>query len=199
MSTASTHDVTRLLLAWNGNDPAAAERLFPLIYEHLRALAREYMRRERGGHTLQSTALVHEAFLRLTDGQSVDWQSRGHFYTLAARAMRRILVDHARARQAKRRGGVQQRVPLAEAEGAEPVKDGPVETDFVALDAALGRLAETYPRASQVVEMRFFAGMEVRHVAEALQVTDRTVMRDWQFAKLWLHRELERVSDEFDF
>ncbi len=193
MSTASTHDVTRLLLAWNEGDPAAAERLMPLIYEHLRGLAREYMRRERGGHTLQATALVHEAYVRLVDGKTVSWHGRAHFYSLAARAMRRILVDHSRARQAQRRGGQQQRIPLEEAVGmAQPMERGG-ETDFVALDAALDRLSQAYARPGQVVELRFFGGMEIGDIAEALQVTERTVSRDWQFAKLWLHRELGKT------
>lgn len=196
-TAASTHDVTRLLHAWSLGDPAAADRLMPLIYAHLRGLAREYLRRERSGHTLQPTALVHEAYLRLAEGATVDYRGRAHFYRLAARAMRRILVDHARARQAQRRGGAAQgeRVPLTEGEiVASPWPEGEAGDgggmDFVALDGALGRLAENYPRQGQVVELRFFGGMETRDIAEVLQVTDRTVKRDWQFAKRWLHREL---------
>ncbi len=195
MSTASTHDVTRLLLAWNEGDPSAAEHLMPLIYEHLRHLAREYMRQERGGHTLGSTALVHEAYLRLVDARAVSWQGRAHFFSLAARAMRRILVDHARHRQTLRRGGQQQRVPLEEAEmvkAAAPDERGP---DLVALDAALGRFAQVHARPSQVVELRFFGGMEISDIAEVLQVNARTVDRDWQFAKAWLHRELGDRDD----
>lgn len=190
MSTASTHDVTRLLLAWNEGDPAAAEHLMPLVYEHLRGLAREYMRRERGGHTLGSTALVHEAYLRLVDVRAVSWQGRAHFFSLAARAMRRILVDHARHRQTLRRGGPQQRVPLEEAEAARAAEPETNEVDLVALDAALGRFAQAHARPSQVVELRFFGGMEIRDIAEVLQVNARTVDRDWQFARAWLHREL---------
>ncbi len=190
MSTASTHDVTRLLLAWNEGDPAAAERLMPLIYEHLRGLAREYMRRERGGHTLGSTALVHEAYLRLVNVKTVSWQGRAHFYSLAARAMRRILVDHARHRQTLRRGGQQQRVPFEEAEAVAPLAEDTRENDLVALDAALERLTHVYPRPGQVVELRFFGGMEMRDIADVLQVNTRTVDRDWQFARAWLHRAL---------
>ena len=199
MSTASTHDVTRLLVAWNEGDPVAAERLMPLVYEHLRGLAREYMRRERGGDTLQSTALVHEAYLRLVDAKTVSWQGRAHFYSLAARAMRRILVDHARARQAQRRGGQQQRIPLEEAlEMSQPT--GRVhETDFVAVDAALERLTQAYARPGQVVELRFFGGLGIRDIAEVLQVNERTVMRDWQLAKLWLHRELGKTLGDDEF
>ena len=195
MSTASTHDVTRLLLAWNEGDPAAAELLMPVVYEHLRTLAREYMRRERGGHTLEATALVHEAYLRLVDGQTVSWRGRAHFYSLAARAMRRILVDHARARQAQRRGGEQQgRLDLEEAEaaGALPAagEAGANAEDLVALDEALARLAQVHARPSQVVELRFFGGLETGAVAEVLGINARTVDRDWQFARAWLHREL---------
>ncbi len=190
MSTASTHDVTRLLLSWNEGDPAAAERLMPLIYEHLRELAREYMRRERGGHTLGSTALVHEAYLRLVNGKAVSWQGRAHFYSLAARAMRRILVDHARARQTLRRGGQQQRVPLEEAEAVTAPTADMHEDDLLALDTALDQLIVDHPRSGKVVELRFFGGMEMRDIAEVLQVNIRTVDRDWQFAKAWLHRAL---------
>ena len=196
MSTASTHDVTRLLLAWNEGDPAAAERLMPVVYEHLRGLAREYMRRERGGHTLGSTALVHEAYLRLVNVRAVSWQGRAHFYSLAARAMRRILVDHARQRQTLRRGGGQQRVSLETAEEALPAAgsgaggESREQEDLVALDEALERLARVHPRPGQVVELRFFGGMEMGDIAEVLQVTARTVGRDWQFARAWLHREL---------
>ena len=166
-------------------------------YDPLRRIAREYMERERRGHTLEPTALVHEAYLRLVGGAPVDWQGRAHFYSLAARTMRRVLVDHARARQRERRGGVQQRVPLEE---AEPVlltpEDSPV--DLVALDDALGRLAEAHPRPCQVVEYRFFGGMEGRAIAEVLQVSERTVKREWQFAKMWLHRELGRLVTEHE-
>ena len=199
MSTASTHDVTRLLLAWNEGDPAAAERLMPVVYEHLRGLAREYLRHERAGHTLQSTALVHEAYLRMVDGKTVSWQGRAHFYSLAARAMRRILVDHARTRQAQRRGGQQRRIPLEEAMEVVQPAEQVSEKDFVALDAALDRLAQAYARPGQVVELRFFGGMEIRDIAEVLQVTERTVMRDWQFAKLWLHRELGKTLADHEF
>lgn len=193
MSTASTHDVTRLLLAWNEGDPAAAERLMPVVYEHLRGLAREYMRRERDGHTLQSTALVHEAYLRLVDAKNVSWQGRAHFYSLAARAMRRILVDHARSREALRRGGRQQRVPLDEVEGMTPPAADSQEDDLIALDAALARFTQVHPRSAQVVELRFFGGMEMRDIAQVLQVNASTVDRDWSFARVWLRRELSHA------
>ena len=194
MSEDPTHDVTRLLQAWGDGDPDAPARLLPLIYDPLRRIAREYMGRERRGHTLEPTALVHEAYLRLVGGTPVDWQGRAHFYSLAARAMRRVLVDHARARQRERRGGVQRRVSLEEAEPVLLVEEtGPV--DLIALDDALARFAQAYPRPCQVVEYRFFGGMEGRAIAEVLQVSERTVKREWQFAKLWLHRELGRAAD----
>ncbi len=194
MSTASTHDVTRLLQAWSSGAAQASEQLLPLIYDQLRRIAREYMRRERPGHTLQPTALVHEAYLRLTRGEPIEWQGRAHFYNLAARAMRRILVNHARDRQRLKRQGVQVVVSLGDvAEVPQPAEEGGV--DMIALDAALNRLTETYPRQSQVVELRFFADMESRDIAEVLQVSEKTVLRDWQFAKLWLHRELVQADE----
>lgn len=193
MSADHTHDVTRLLHAWGQGDPDAAARLLPLIYDPLRHIAREYMQRERRDHTLEPTALVHEAYLRLTGGAPIDWQGRAHFYSLAARAMRRILVDHARTRQRERRGGAQQRVPLEEAEPLVRTDDG--EVPLVALDDALKRFAEAHPRPSQVVELRFFGGMDGQAIAEVLQVSERTVKREWQFAKLWLHRELGHGSE----
>lgn len=189
METATNHDVTRLLQAWGAGDANAADELLPLIYGHLRGLAREYLRRERGSHTLQPTALVHEAYLRLAGGASVQYQGRAHFYSLAARAMRRILVDHARARRAQRRGGAQEHVSLEEVDAAGWPGEGE-GADFAALDDALQRLTHDHPRPGRVVELRFFGGMETGDIAEVLEVAERTVKRDWQFAKLWLHREL---------
>ncbi len=194
MSDDFTHDVTRLLQAWGQGQPDAPARLLPLIYEPLRGIAHEYMRRERRDHTLEPTALVHEAYLRLTGGAPIDWQGRAHFYGLAARAMRRILVDHARARRSERRGGEQQRIPLEAAELT--IRTGEdEEVDLLALDDALERFAEAHPRPSQVVELRFFGGMEGQAIAEVLQVSERTVKREWQFAKMWLHRALAATSD----
>lgn len=190
MSTASTHDVTRLLQAWGEGAPQASEELLPLIYDHLRRIARDYMRRERADHTLQPTALVHEAYLRLAGGEAIPWQGRAHFYNLASRAMRRILVNHAIARQRVKRGGPQQRISLTQAEGLLPVDKAAEEVDIIALDAALGSLTEDFPRQSRVVEMRFFGGMDTPDIAEILQVSEKTVLRDWQFARLWLRRRL---------
>ena len=186
MSTSSTHDVTRLLLAWRDGDTVAASRLMPLVYDELRRLARDYLRHERGGHTLQPTALVHEAYLRLVDDQAVQWQGRAHFFGVAARAMRRILVDHARAHRAAKRGGGVEKIPL---ENAGDLLAAP-EVDLVELDGALETLAQTYPRQSEVVEMKFFGGLEAREIAEVLQVSEKTILRDWNFAKLFLLREL---------
>ncbi len=192
MSTASTHDVTRLLQSWSAGDPEASAQLLPLIYDDLRRTAREYMRRERPGHTLQPTALVHEAYLRLTRGATIEWQGRAHFYSLAARTMRRVLVNHARDRKRLKRDGIQVTISLDEAgDPSEPSTRN--EVDITAIDQALERLSHVYPRQSQVVEMRFFADMQARDIADVLQVSEKTVLRDWQFARLWLHRELERI------
>ncbi len=186
MSSDPPESVTRLLQDWSAGDERAPGRLMPLIYEELRGLARDYLRRERSGHTLQPTALIHEAYLRLVDQTSVSWENRAHFFGSAARAMRRILVDHARAHQAARRGGGVPKVSFDEAANvAAP------ETDFVALDGALDSLAIDYPRQSEVVELKFFGGFEMREIAEVLQTSERTVMRDWDFARRWLKRELD--------
>ena len=178
--------VTQILLNWGAGESEAAERLMPLVYEELRRLARDYLRHERGDHTLQPTALVHEAYLRLVDDSRVNWQNRAHFYGIAAKLMRRILVDHARARNAEKRGGLVPKVPLDEARDLPPA----ATNDLVALDGALEDLARTYPRKSEVVELKFFGGLEAEEIAEVLQVSPKTVLRDWQFAKLWLCREL---------
>ena len=184
-SPAAT-EVTQILLNWGAGESDAAARLMPLVYEELRRLARDYLRRERGDHTLQPTALVHEAYLRLVDDSRVNWQNRAHFYGVAAKLMRRILVDHARARNAEKRGGLVPKVPLDEARDLPPA----ATNDLVALDGALQDLARTYPRKSEVVELKFFGGLEAEEIAEVLQVSPKTVLRDWQFAKLWLCREL---------
>lgn len=166
---------------------SAAERLIPFVYDELRRLARSYLRDERSDHTLQPTALVHEAYVRLVDDRSVAWQNRAHFYAIAARLMRRILVDHARAHNAAKRGGLNQKLVL---DNAIAVVD-PSTPDLVALDGALENLARVYPRKSEVVELKFFGGLEAKDIAEVLQVSEKTVLRDWSFAKLWLSRELE--------
>jgi RNA polymerase sigma factor (TIGR02999 family) len=177
---------TALLLAWTGGDPDAFDALLPVIYDELRRLAGRYMRGERVGHTLQATALVNEAYLRLIEVKQVRWQNRAHFFAMAARAMRRILVDAARAHGYQKRGGG---APVLSLDEALVVSPEPGE-DLVALDEALTALAAIDPRKSQVVEMRFFGGLSLDETAEALHVSRDTVKRDWKMAKLWLLREL---------
>jgi RNA polymerase sigma factor (TIGR02999 family) len=179
--------VTELLHAWSDGDDEALERLLPLVEAELRRLARAYMRRERPEHTLQTTALVNEAFLKLTDARRVRWQDRAHFLGISARLMRRVLVDHARHRGYQKRGGGAQRVTLHEglATAADP------GLDVVALDRALEALAKVDARKSRTIELRFFGGLSVEETAEVLQVSTDTVKRDWRLAKLWLLRELE--------
>ena len=186
MTIPSTEQDTELLLAWRLGEESALEKLTPLVYEQLRRLAHRYMRGERAAHTLQTTALVNEAYLRLIDGQQVKWQDRAHFFAVSARLMRRILVDWARTREAQKRGGEPQRVTLDE---ALLVARGHGE-DLLALDEALQKLASVDVRKSQVVEMRFFGGLSVEETAEVLNVSLDTVLRDWRLAKLWLLQEL---------
>jgi RNA polymerase sigma factor (TIGR02999 family) len=177
---------TELLLAWGRGDAAAFDELVPLVHEELRRVARAYMARERPGHTLQATALVNEAYLRLIDVKSVRWQNRAHFFAMSARVMRRILVDFARAHRNDKRGGGLQEVSL---DGAVLVAPQ-AEEDVVALDQALQELEKVHPRKSQVVELHFFGGLTLEEVAESLRVSLDTVKRDWRFAKVWLLREL---------
>ncbi len=181
-----THQVTRLLLAWSDGDAAAPDQLMPLVYEELRQLARGYLRQEGSDHTLQPTALVHEAYLRLVDATQITWQSRAHFYGIAARLMRRILVDHARRHAAAKRGGGVRDIPLEDA--GDLAREETL--DLVALDGALESLAQNYPRQCEVVELKFFGGLEMREISEALQISERTVVRDWEFARFWLRREM---------
>jgi len=177
---------TALLLAWGRGDTGALERLVPLVHEELHRLARRYMRHERPGQTLQTTALVNEAYLRLIEVKQVRWQNRAHFFAMSARVMRRILVDAARARGNQRRGGGAPRVSLDQ---ALDVSQQPHQ-DLAVLDDALQALEVAHPRKGQVVELRFFGGLSVEETAEALHVSPDTVKRDWRFAKLWLLREL---------
>ena len=182
-----SQDVTRLLHDWSEGDEGAADRLMPLVYDELRRLARDYLRRERPDHTLQPTALVNEAFLKLVDQRSVNWQNRHHFYGIAAQMMRRVLVDHAREHAAEKRGGPRRKVSLDEVD----ISTGERAADLVALDDALRKLAEVFPRKGKVVELRFFGGFSVEETAGVLGVSDKTVMREWESAKLWLYRELD--------
>ena len=177
---------TELLLAWGGGDQHAFDQLVPLVYDELRRLARGHMARERANHTLQASGLVHEAYVRLIELKQMRWQNRAHFFAMAARVMRRILVDNARAHRNEKRGGGVPKVTLEEALVAS---SGP-GADLVALDEALTALEVLHPRKGQVVELRYFAGLSLEETAEALSVSIDTVKRDWRFAKLWLYSEL---------
>ena len=187
MNTPTPGAVTELLRAWSDGNDAALEQLIPLMEAELRRLARGYMGRERQGHTLQTTALVNEAFLRLTDARQIRWQDRAHFLGISARLMRRVLVDYARRRGFHKRGGGAQRVTLHEAlvSASDPA------LDVVALDRALQALEKSDARKSRIVELRFFGGLSIEETAEVLKVSTDTVKRDWRLAKLWLLRELE--------
>jgi RNA polymerase sigma factor (TIGR02999 family) len=183
-------DVTQLLLAWSDGDREALDELTPLIYRELKKLAESYLRRERVGHTLQPTALAHEAYIKLIDQQNVRWQNRAHFFGIAAQAMRRILVDHARARLAGKRGSGAAVVAL---DDAVDVSDQRAD-QLIALDEALKSLAELDPDKSRVVELKYFGGMTLEEIAEVLGVSRATVIREWRMAKAWLYGELKRGS-----
>jgi len=188
MTASSSHTVTQLLRAWRQGDAAALDRLVPVVYQKLRRLARHYMAGQRPGHTLQATALVNEAYMRLVDCEQVNWKDRAHFFAISARMMRRVLVEFARARQYQKRGAGARKTSLDEGVIASPQRG----QDLVALDDALQALAAEYPRQAQVVELRFFGGLNVEETAEVLHVSAITVMRDWQLAKVWLARELKK-------
>ena len=187
MTTPPPAEVTQLLRAWSEGDQAALNQLMPLVYDELRELAKRYMSRERPDHLLQTTALVNEAYLRLIDVHTVQWQNRAHFFALSAQLMRRVLVDFARARNFAKRGGAALHVTLSEA--AELAQEQ--NMDLVALDEVLTRLVALDERASRVVELRFFAGLSVAESAAVLQVSPETVLRDWKFAKSWVLHELK--------
>ena len=180
--------VTALLMDWSNGDRDALERLMPLVYEELRSIARRHLSREDPSHTLQSTALVHEAYLRLVDQERVQWQNRAHFFAVAAQMVRRILLDHARRQNAEKRGGKAAVLTLDEGLVAEPQRD----IDLVALDEALNALAELDAQQARVVELRFFAGLTIAETAEAMGISGRTVQRDWITAKAWLFDRLSR-------
>jgi RNA polymerase sigma factor (TIGR02999 family) len=192
MTPSASHQVTQLLRAWSEGDERALDKLLPLVDAELRRLARAYMGRERRGHTLQTTALVNEAFVRLVDARGLRWQDRAHFLGIAARLMRRVLVDHARARDSQKRGGGAHRVSL---EDGMAVLSAP-DVDVIALDRALDALAAVDPRKSRVVELRFFGGLSVEETAEVLHVSTDTIKRDWRLAKLWLLHELDGTHGE---
>jgi RNA polymerase sigma factor (TIGR02999 family) len=181
-------DVTELLRAWGQGDAQALGQLLPVVETELRRIARAYMARERRDHTLQTTALMNEAYMRLAGASQLGWQSRAHFFGIAARLMRRVLVDYARARGYQKRGGGAQRVVLDDAVAVTPAMD----FNLLALDRALEKLTAVDPRKARVIDLRFFGGLSIDEVAEVLQVSADTVKRDWRLAKLWLLRELER-------
>ncbi len=187
MNTPESQDFTGLLLAWRDGEAAALEELLPIVYAELHELARQQMRGERGGHTLQPTALVNEAYLRLLDTRRVQWQNRAHFLAVAAQMMRRVLVDHARERQAQKHGGALVRVSFAEALAVAEDR----LPEILAVDEALEKLSRAHPQVARVVEMKFFAGLEGKEIAEVLGVTPGRVSQLWKFAQAWLRRELE--------
>ena len=192
MSDRPPPEITQLLLSWRNGNEHALEELMPVVYSELRRLARNFMRRQNPGHTLQTTALVNEAYLRLIDSNRVNWQDRNHFFASSAQLMRRILVDFARKKNSLKRGGGQVQVTLddhAEFAIAE-------QSDLLDLDEALSRLAELSPRQAQIVELRYFAGLTEEQVGETLEISSRTVRRDWNLARAWLYRELSGRDPE---
>jgi RNA polymerase sigma factor (TIGR02999 family) len=191
MTMLSTDDVTGLLIEWRQGDKAALDRLTPLVYDGIRRIAHRYVQREREGHTLETTALVNEAYVRLAGSQNINWQNRAHFFAVTAQVMRRILIDHARRRLYAKHGGEMQRVAFDEAIAtAEPVMSKPRAAELLALDEALDELAKLDPRKSQVVELRYFGGLSLEETAEVLEVSMMTVRRDWRAAKAWLYKEV---------
>jgi RNA polymerase sigma-70 factor, ECF subfamily len=191
-SPAAPRDVTQLLAAWSHGDESALGELVPIIYDELRRLAKLYMGRERAGHSLQTTALVHEAYLKLIAQKSTNWQNRTHFFAASAQSMRRILVDMARARKRQRRGGGAEVLSLEEGFIFTPAR----ASELVALDDALTELERLDARKSRVVELRFFAGLTVDEVADILKISPQTVLREWNRARAWLYSQLSNVKDE---
>ena len=189
MSIRSPHEVTQLLMAWSGGDQSALDQLVPMVYEELHRKAHYYMRHERPDHSLQTTALVNEVYVRLIDAKAVSFNDRSHFMAVCAQMMRRILVDHARSRQQQKRGGEYQKVSL---DDALMVPHSQGHNDLAALDDALNLLAEVAPRKAQVVELRYFGGLTVKETAQVVKVSEDTVMDDWKFAKAWLMKELSK-------
>jgi RNA polymerase sigma factor (TIGR02999 family) len=184
-------NITRMLQEWSRGKQEALDALLPVVYAELRRQASSYLRRERAGHTLQTTALVNEAYLKLVDQRAVNWQNRAHFFGIAAQAMRRILVDYARQRHREKRGGIGENLPL---EAAALASSGEKSVDLVALDEALERLAEFDERQAQIVELRYFSGLTIEETAEVLRLSPATVKSDWNTAKTWLRREITRAA-----
>ena len=185
---SSTHEVTELLTAWSGGDKAALDKLMPLIHQELRRLAHHYMSRERTGHTMQTTALVNEAYLRLVNREGVNWQNRAHFFAIASQLMRHILVDHARSHAYAKRGGGAQTISLDEAMVVSQER----AADVVALDDVLKELAHIDPQQSRIVELRFFGGLTIEETAEVLALSPATIKREWSTARAWLYHELAK-------
>ena len=192
MNAFTTEQVTQLLIDWSNGDKAAVDKLIPLVYDELRRLARYYMRRERAGATLQTTALVNEAYLRLVDQKKVQWQNRAHFFAIAAQLMRRILIDRARKRYNSKRGGDVRKVSLDQAAIVSTGRS----SDLVALDEALTDLEAIDQRKSKVVELRFFGGLNIEETAEVMSISPATVQREWSMAKAWLYREISQNTDQ---
>jgi RNA polymerase sigma factor (TIGR02999 family) len=192
ISSPPREQVTQMLVDWTKSDPAAPARLIPFVYDELRQLARQYLQRERPDHTLQATGLVHEAYLRLVDQSTTTWQNRAHFFGVAAQVMRRILVDYARARRAKKRGGGWEKLAFDEALAPSMERN----VDLIALDDALKDLLALDPRQSQIVELRFFGGLSNEEIGEVLDVSPTTVKREWRMAKAWLRREIMTGEDD---
>jgi len=188
MTTLSADNLTGLLFEWRQGDEAALDKLTPLVYDELRRIAHRYVQRERDGHTLQTTALVNEAYLRLAGQRKIEWQSRAHFFAVTAQVMRHILIDHARRRHYAKRGGDAEHVPLDEAAAMSAQR----AAELVALDEALDELAKLDPRKSRVVELRYFGGLSMEETAEVLEVSLMTVRRDWRVAKAWLYEAVNR-------
>jgi len=190
MNAFTTEQVTQLLIDWSNGDKAAVDKLIPLVYDELRRLARYYMRRERVGATLQTTALVNEAYMRLVDQKNVQWQNRAHFFAIAAQLMRRILIDRARKRYNSKRGGDVRKVSLDQAAIVSTGRS----SDLVALDEALTDLEAIDQRKSKVVELRFFGGLNIEETAEVMSISPATVQREWSMAKAWLYREISQTQ-----
>jgi len=194
MATGPAADVTQLLSKWSGGDQAALDQLLPLVYGELRRLAGSYLRRERSNHTLQSTALVHEAFMRMVNQHDVQWKNRAHFFAIAAQMIRRILVDYARSQHAEKRGSGAVKLALDE---AMAVPQAPAtDVDLLGLNDALDRLAEMDERQSRIVELRFFAGLSIEETAEVMSLSPASIKREWQTARAWLFREMTRSAPE---
>ena len=196
MASGPAPDVTRLLLSWSQGNQAALDELMPLVYGELRRLASAYLRRERSNHTLQSTALVHEAFMRLVNQQEVQWRNRAHFFAIAAQMIRRILVDYARAQHTEKRGSGSVKLELDEAMAA-PLESG-FDLDLLALNDALDQLSQLDARQSRIVELRFFAGLSIEETAEVMKLSPASIKREWNTARAWLFREMTRHPPAHD-